>query len=165
MAAFNHPAVQSSPNVAFGQRVNVQTEHTGITDKPSTRVHAAPGGNSSLNLFGGTDAPHKALLDWHSALARVCVRWQGGYKIAWAWDWWRGGEGTGRSRPAKHAVHAARLVRCTSRARCECAQMVLTVARSLGTEEAGKLSLRAVACLLSYLQVPRLCPITLVRVL
>lgn len=110
------------------------------------------------------DAPQKALLDWHAALARVCVRWQGGNKIAWAWDWWRGGEGTGRSRPGKHAVHATRLVRCTSRVWCECAQMVLTVARSLGTEEAAKLPLRAVACLLSYLQVPRLCPITLVHV-
>ena len=41
----------------FGRRVIQHTEHMGIGDKRSTRVHAAPGGNSSLNLFGGEPEP------------------------------------------------------------------------------------------------------------
>ena len=41
----------------FGRRVIQHTEHMGIGDKRSTRVHAAPGGNSSLNLFGGEVEP------------------------------------------------------------------------------------------------------------
>ena len=42
---------------AFGQRVQQQTEYTGITDKPSTRLHAPPGGHQSINIFGGDDSP------------------------------------------------------------------------------------------------------------
>ena len=42
-----------SNQLAHGQRVEVRSEHTGISDRASTRVHAAPGGNSQLNLFGG----------------------------------------------------------------------------------------------------------------
>ena len=42
---------------AHGQRVQVQTEYTGITDKPSTRLHAPPGGHQSINIFGGEDYP------------------------------------------------------------------------------------------------------------
>ena len=30
-----------------------RSEHTGIGDRNSTRVHAAPGGNTTLDLFGG----------------------------------------------------------------------------------------------------------------
>ena len=37
-----------------GGRMPVRTEHTGISDHPSTRVHAAPGGNSSLSLSDGS---------------------------------------------------------------------------------------------------------------
>ena len=44
----------------FGRRVIQHTEHMGIGDKRSTRVHAAPGGNSSLNLFGGEPEPVRA---------------------------------------------------------------------------------------------------------
>merc|ERR1719246_186173 len=43
---------------AFGQRVQKQTEYTGITDKPSTRLHAPPGGKQSFNIFGGDEAAH-----------------------------------------------------------------------------------------------------------
>ena len=42
---------------AYGQRVQRQTEYTGITDKPSTRLHAPPGGHQSINIFGGDDSP------------------------------------------------------------------------------------------------------------
>ena len=48
-----------------GGRMPVRTEHTGISDHPSTRVHAAPGGNSSLSLSDGSvpeasrRAPHQ----------------------------------------------------------------------------------------------------------
>jgi hypothetical protein len=42
---------------AHGQRVQIQTEYTGITDKPSTRLHAPPGGHQSINIFGGEDYP------------------------------------------------------------------------------------------------------------
>ena len=42
---------------ACGQRVQRQTEYTGITDKPSTRLHAPPGGHQSINIFGGDDSP------------------------------------------------------------------------------------------------------------
>ena len=49
------PAPRAAPPAAhdgaFGARVAVQTEHTGISDRPSTLVHAPPGGASSLNLF------------------------------------------------------------------------------------------------------------------
>lgn len=38
----------------FGARVHVQTEHTGITDRPSSRVHHAPGGASSFSLSDGS---------------------------------------------------------------------------------------------------------------
>merc|ERR1740136_165990 len=40
---------------AFGQRVQKQTEYTGITDKSSTRLHAPPGGKQSINIFGGEE--------------------------------------------------------------------------------------------------------------
>ena len=47
------PVADAAPkDGVFGARVAVQTEHTGISDRPSTFVHAPPGGKSSLNLFG-----------------------------------------------------------------------------------------------------------------
>ena len=42
-----------------GGRVPVRTEHTGISEHPSTRVHAAPGGNSSFSFSDGS-APEPA---------------------------------------------------------------------------------------------------------
>ena len=42
---------------AAGQRVEVRTEHHGISSVPSTFVHAAPGGASNMaSLVGGTTA-------------------------------------------------------------------------------------------------------------
>ena len=41
-----------------GGRTNIVTEHTGIVDgHTSSRVLAPPGGRTSINLFGGDDAP------------------------------------------------------------------------------------------------------------
>ena len=40
-----------------GQRVAQRTEHDGIQDRPSTLVHAAPGGNSAMaGIVGGSTA-------------------------------------------------------------------------------------------------------------
>jgi hypothetical protein len=50
-------AMNAVPAMAAGQRVAVRTEHTGISERPSTLVHAAPGGNSSMaSLMGGMTA-------------------------------------------------------------------------------------------------------------
>ena len=41
-----------------GARVEVRNEYTGISQRPSTLVHAPPGGRQSINIFGaGTDYP------------------------------------------------------------------------------------------------------------
>lgn len=48
------PRGDSPSKVAHGQRVNVQTEHTGITDRPSSRVHAPPGGASNFSFHDGS---------------------------------------------------------------------------------------------------------------
>ena len=40
-------------SVAAGARMPVRTEHTGISEHPSTLVHAPPGGRQSFNIFGG----------------------------------------------------------------------------------------------------------------
>ena len=53
-------AAVTAEEQTFGHRVIQHTEHMGIGDKRSTRVHAAPGGNSSLNLFGGEPEPVRA---------------------------------------------------------------------------------------------------------
>ena len=48
------PAQTAAPaksSVAAGQRVVQQTEHMGMCDKSSTRLHAPPGGKSSINIF------------------------------------------------------------------------------------------------------------------
>ena len=55
-----NPVAPSMPGDApvAGQRVAVRTEHGGITDVPSSRVLAAPGGRSDMGsiIFGGGDA-------------------------------------------------------------------------------------------------------------
>ena len=49
--------------LAAGQRVAVRTEHTGISEVPSSRVLAAPGGQSSMAaLVGGSTSDRKAAL-------------------------------------------------------------------------------------------------------
>lgn len=55
VAAMAPPAAQAG---AAGQRVSVRTEHLGMSDLPSTRVHAAPGGRSEMGaiLAGGVTA-------------------------------------------------------------------------------------------------------------
>ena len=40
-------------SVAAGARMPVRTEHTGISEHPSTLVHAPPSGRQSFNIFGG----------------------------------------------------------------------------------------------------------------
>uniref|UniRef100_A0A7S4M246 Uncharacterized protein n=1 Tax=Prymnesium polylepis TaxID=72548 RepID=A0A7S4M246_9EUKA len=55
--------VDAEAHKTFGARVHVQTEHTGITDRPSSRVHAPPGGASSFSLAhhdGSSMAPRAA---------------------------------------------------------------------------------------------------------
>ena len=49
------PAATAAPaNLAAGQRVAVRTEHTGISEVASSRVLAAPGGQSSMaSIIGG----------------------------------------------------------------------------------------------------------------
>lgn len=42
-------------SVAAGHRLPVRTEHTGISEHPSTLVHAPPGGKQSFNIFGGEE--------------------------------------------------------------------------------------------------------------
>ena len=44
------PVAAPAKETVFGQRVPVRTEYTGISEHPSTRVHAAPGGRSSISL-------------------------------------------------------------------------------------------------------------------
>ena len=41
---------------AFGQRVTNRSEHFGVQDRSSTRIHAAPGGRSNLSLSDGSNA-------------------------------------------------------------------------------------------------------------
>jgi len=41
---------------AFGQRVTNRSEHSGVQDRSSTRIHAAPGGRSNLSLSDGSSA-------------------------------------------------------------------------------------------------------------
>ena len=55
----NQTIKPSADEVAtFGKRVAIRNEHTGISEVPSTRVHAAPGGKQQINIFGGMeDAP------------------------------------------------------------------------------------------------------------
>ena len=60
VAAPPQPKPQQPVMQAAGGHMRIQTEHTGISDRCSSRVLAAPGGNSSLNLFGGDDAPPAA---------------------------------------------------------------------------------------------------------
>ena len=48
------PQPQQQQAVVAGGRMPTRTEHTGISDHPSTRVHAAPGGHSSLSLSDGS---------------------------------------------------------------------------------------------------------------
>ena len=43
-------ALQQPTNGVAGGRVPVRTEYTGISEHSSTRVHAAPGGKSSISL-------------------------------------------------------------------------------------------------------------------
>ncbi len=47
------PVPKPAEEVTFGKRIEVRTEHTGISEHSSTRVHAAPGGRQSFNIFGG----------------------------------------------------------------------------------------------------------------
>ena len=47
------PPRQQEQMVA-GQRMPVRTEYTGISEHPSTRVHAAPGGHSSFSFSDGS---------------------------------------------------------------------------------------------------------------
>ena len=50
-----HPAApQHAHQMVAGGRMPTRNEHTGISDHPSTRVHAAPGGHSSLSLSDGS---------------------------------------------------------------------------------------------------------------
>ena len=51
-ACYQHTPRQHMP--VAGGRMPTRTEHTGISDHPSTRVHAAPGGHSSLSLSDGS---------------------------------------------------------------------------------------------------------------
>lgn len=44
----------ATPQMVAGGRVPLRTEHTGISEHPSTRVHAAPGGNSSFSFSDGS---------------------------------------------------------------------------------------------------------------
>ena len=48
--------VAAAPSGAAGGRVAQRTEYTGISEHSSTRVHAPPGGNTSMaGIFGGSD--------------------------------------------------------------------------------------------------------------
>ena len=47
------PPFRAAPD-AFGQRVMSRSEHDGVMERSSTRVHAAPGGHSSLSLADGS---------------------------------------------------------------------------------------------------------------
>ena len=47
-------AATAAPQMVAGGRVPLRTEHTGISEHPSTRVHAAPGGNSSFSFSDGS---------------------------------------------------------------------------------------------------------------
>ena len=51
-ACYQHTPREHMP--VAGGRMPTRTEHTGISDHPSTRVHAAPGGHSSLSLSDGS---------------------------------------------------------------------------------------------------------------
>jgi hypothetical protein len=50
--ASSAPVANGGP--VAGLRVPVRTEHTGISEHPSTRVHAAPGGNQQFNIFSSS---------------------------------------------------------------------------------------------------------------
>ena len=45
-------AAVGNQDQAAGQRLAVRTEHTGISDHPSSRVLSAPGGKQSFSIFG-----------------------------------------------------------------------------------------------------------------
>ena len=60
-------------SMAAGGRMPVRTEHTGISEHPSTRVHAAPGGNSSLNIFAGSAPAAPACHTPRGASALPCA--------------------------------------------------------------------------------------------
>ena len=45
----------TNTGMAAGGRIQVNTEHTGISDRSSTRLHAPPGGKQSINIFGGDE--------------------------------------------------------------------------------------------------------------
>lgn len=49
-----HPSFSQPPGDAHGRRVASRSEHDGIMDRNSTRVHAAPGGRSSISLTDGS---------------------------------------------------------------------------------------------------------------
>jgi hypothetical protein len=49
-----HLSSKQPSGEAFGQRVPSRSEHHGVMDRNSTRVHAAPGGHSSLSLADGS---------------------------------------------------------------------------------------------------------------
>jgi len=50
----------SAPPMVAGGRMPVRNEHTGISEHPSTRVHAAPGGQSSFSFSDGSAPQQRA---------------------------------------------------------------------------------------------------------
>jgi hypothetical protein len=48
----NEVAAPATEAITHGAGVAVRTEYTGISDHPSTRVYAAPGGNSTFSFSG-----------------------------------------------------------------------------------------------------------------
>ena len=63
------PAKPTQPaTMAAGGRVAQNTEHTGIADKPSTRVHAPPGGASSMSSVFSQDVVSGSAADRMAAL-------------------------------------------------------------------------------------------------
>ena len=56
--------VAAAPSGAAGGRVAQRTEYTGISEHSSTRVHAPPGGNTSMaGIFGGSDLASASATD------------------------------------------------------------------------------------------------------
>ena len=45
------PTQAVNTGTAAGSRMQVNTEHSGICDRSSTRLHAPPGGKQSINIF------------------------------------------------------------------------------------------------------------------
>ena len=56
--------VAAAPSGVAGGRVAQRTEYTGISEHSSTRVHAPPGGNTSMaGIFGGSDLASASATD------------------------------------------------------------------------------------------------------